>query len=307
MTLGRAFAIVLCAAALPIGAADAPKFLLKPVALFNQHLYAGSFSGPRGIFFDRRHKEIWLADSGNGLIGIFSPEGFPLFAFREESGAGQPVRVVVDGDGTALVVSGDRSRIRRYSYRGRFITEVKLPGISGTPSIGALAFDAEGNLYVGENGKGEILIYDRELKLKKRFGRRGAEEGDFASIGGIAVADDGTMFVLDHQALAVQVFDRRGIFLRGWGRHDMGAENVSLPEGIALDSKGHVIVVDALRHEIKFFDRDGKFLDRFGGTGRALGNVTYPADVSVDAEDRVYVVERGGSRVQVFEQIPATP
>ena len=285
------------------GRAENAKFDLKPVAVVRQHLYAGAFAAPRGLHFDRVHDELWVADTGNNLIAIFGSDAFPLHSFPP--GTREPIRMAVDPAGRLLVIHGDRTGILLFNYRGEPLGALTLPGLPEKPSLGALAFDGAGNLYVGDNNTGQVLVYDPGFKLRRRFGGRGADEGEFQSIGAIAVDGSGAVYVLDHQVLAVQVFDSRGNFLRGWGRHDMGAENVSLPSGVALDSRGHVIVVDSLRHEIKFFDTEGKFLARFGGYGNGLGQVAFPADVAVDGRDRVYVIERGNARIQIFEQVPS--
>jgi DNA-binding beta-propeller fold protein YncE len=161
--------------------------------------------------------------------------------------------------------------------------------------------DADGNLYVGENDQGLVMVYDADLTLKLRFGAYGNDEGQFQSIGGIAARGD-RIYVTDHQATAVQVFDRKGNYVTGWGKHEMGAQNFSLPEGIAIDGKGRVFVIDAIRHEIKVFTGDGALLGVYGGLGSEAGAVQYPSDIAIDPENRVHVVERGNGRVQVFAE-----
>lgn len=299
-----ALPFLLLAAVASLRAQDTPvpRVELRPTAIFDSHLYAGPFSEPRGITFDRKNNEVWVADTKNGLIGVFTPDGVPLFTFDAGAAAREPVKLAVDPSGRLLVIDSSRSRILRYSYRGEPQGELTLAGIGERPVFGALALDAEGNLHVGDNASGQILVYDTDLKLKTKFGSRGTEEGQFQSITGIAV-DANSIYVADQQALAVQVFDRRGNFQRGWGTHDMGIENVSLPSGIAVDSKGRIILVDMLRHEIKVFANDGRFLGRFGGKGDQPGQTTFPADVAVDAQDRVYVVARGSGRVTVYRAV----
>ena len=280
---------------------DAPRLEYRSRTMFNQHLYFGSFSRPRALAFDRAHEELWVADSGNGIVGVFRPDGAELFSFASKRYVRDPVRVAVTPNGMLAVVEGDRARVRLFSYRGVYKGDVELPGIGEKPVIGAIAYDADGNLYVGENRSAQVFVYRPDGKLKQQFGSRGTDEGQFRNVCGIAVAADGAIYVADAQALAVQRFDREGNFVRGWGRHEMGAENFSLPSGIALDSKGRVIVTDELRHQVKVFDAEGKLLTQFGGLGTYPGELSFPSDVAVDGEDRIYVAERSTSRVQVFE------
>jgi DNA-binding beta-propeller fold protein YncE len=283
-----------------------PKIWLRPVALFDKHLYEGSFAEPRGIFFDPAAQEVWVADTRNGRVGVFTPDGVPLFSFGATDRLREPVRLAVAKSGDVYVLGIDRSRIERFSYRGEYLGALQLPGVPAKPVFGTLTVDADGNLWVGENETGQVLAFSPDLKPLLRFGSSGDGEGQFQAFAGIAVARD-VVVVTDHQVLAVQIFDRRGNYVRGWGKHDMGAANFSLPEGVALDGKGRIVVVDALRHEIKLFDLEGNFLDRFGGLGTKAGNVSYPSDVAVDAGGHVFVAERGNSRVQVFVETAEPP
>jgi tripartite motif-containing protein 71 len=279
--------------------APPPRPSLRPSVLFAQHLYEGDFAEPRGIFYDRSRREVWVADTRNDLIGAFTPDGVPLFAFGEKDRLHEPGRLAVDRRGRILVLDNDRTAVKLFSYRGEFLSTLDLPGLPAAPVLTEISLDAAGFLYVGEGSECRVHVYDTNLKEALRFGACGGGEGEFQSIAGIA-ADADHIVVVDHQVTPVQVFDRKGNFVRGWGKHDMGIENFSLPEAVALDAHGHVIVIDQLRHEIKFFDLEGNFLDRFGGLGSGPGQVSYPSDVAVDELDRVYVVEKGNGRVQVF-------
>lgn len=297
-----ALALVLAAAALRAQAPEkAAPFYIRPIALFSEHLYEGAFQSPMGIGFDPHTNEVWVADSRNDLVGAFTPEGVPLFAFGSDDLHG-PSKVAVDSKGRVHVLDNDRSRIKVFSYRGEPLPDAVLAGVSGKVSFGAIAFDAEGNLYAGENESCQVRVFGADGKARARFGECGIDPGQFQAITGIAVTKD-AVFVTDAQAVSVQVFDRRGNFVRGWGKHDMGIQNFSLPQSVAVDSLGRVIVIDTLRHEIKFFDREGNFLNRFGGLGWRLGQVAYPTGIAIDSSDRLYVVEKGNSRVQVFAEV----
>ena len=284
------------------GPPAATRLFLRPLTSFWQHLEEGSFEGPRGVYVDRANREVWVADSGNHRVGIFTPDGLPLYAAQPGGGVREPVRLAVDREGRVLVLDADRSRIAVLDWRGRYRGRLELPGLPERPVIGALALDERGQLYVGENSAGEVLVYAPDLRLRFRFGARGDRDGEFLAIADIEPAGD-RILVVDHLARPVQVFDRQGNFLFGFGAHQLGAENFSLPEAVAVDSKGRMVVVDALRHEIKVFAPDGRFLDRFGGAGYAPGQVAGPCDVAIDGEDRIFVAERSGGRVQVFGEV----
>jgi len=289
------------------GEAEAqPAFYLKPVAVATQLLYEGDLAEPRGVAMDRARGEVWVADPRAGVVALFTPEGVPVFASRGDGHLKEPSRVAVGLDGRLYVLDNDRSKVKILSYRGEYLGALDLAGLPKAPVFGAVAFDADGNLFVGENSECKVHIFTREFKRRTAFGNCGGGEGEFQSIAAIA-ADKERIYVVDHQVLAVQVFDRRGNFLKGWGKHDMGVQNVSLPEDLALDSKGRIVVVDALRHEIKFFDQDGVFLDRFGGLGKRPGQIAFPSGVAIGADDRLYVADKGNGRLQVLAETDTPP
>lgn len=287
---------------------DEPQLTYHSVAVFNQHLYYGNFSSPHAVAYDRAHGEVWVADSGNGLIGVYQPNGTELYSFGSKKYLRDPVCLAVTPKGMLAVVEGNHAQIRLFSYRGEYKGDVPLKRIGEKPVIGAIAYDSDGNLYVGENRSGQIFVYAPDGRLRQQFGSRGRDDGQFQSITGIAIDDQGSIYVSDAQALAVQIFDNQGNFVRGWGKHEMGGANFSLPSGIAVDSQHRVLVTDELRHQVKIFDTAGNLLAQFGGLGQASGQLSFPTSIAVDDKDRIYVTERSTFRVQVFERdvTPAT-
>ena len=132
----------------------------RSATIFSQHLYLGTFSRPRAIAYDRKHTEIWVADTGNGAVAVFRPDGGELYSFSSRQYLHDPVRVAVAPNGGVAVVEGDRTHIRLFNYRGIYKGDVALSGIDGTPMIGAVTYDNDGKLYVADNRSAQIFIYD---------------------------------------------------------------------------------------------------------------------------------------------------
>jgi DNA-binding beta-propeller fold protein YncE len=273
----------------------------RSVLMFNQHLYFGGLERPRALAYDREHDEIWVADAFTGRIGIFRADGTELYAFSSKQYLRDVSRIALSPRDELAVLEADRTKIRRFSYRGEYLGDVDLPPVEHKRVLSAITYDASGNLYVGDNATAEVFVFNSEGKLKFQFGSHGRDEGQFMAFAAIAVTAEGAIVVADQQALAVQVFDSQGNFVRGWGKHEMGGDNFSLPSGLALDSRGRVYVTDELRHQVKVFTSAGKLLGAFGGLGDGPGQLSFPTDVAIGAQDRVYVAERFTSRVQAFE------
>jgi DNA-binding beta-propeller fold protein YncE len=314
----RAAGGVVLAAAMLTGRAAAQEAAEAPVArdirveaksalMFNQHLYFGAFERPRALAYDRGQKELWVADAATGRAGVYRSDGSEIFSFYSPKYLRDVARLLVSPRGELLVLSADRAAIHRFSYRGEYKGDLDLPATNHKRVIGAFAYDADGNLYVGDNAVSQVSVYTTNGRTKLEFGSHGKDDGQFFAIAAIVVAADGAIIVVDQEALAVQRFDAQGNFVRGWGRHEMGGSNFSLPSGAAVDSRGRIYVTDELRHQVKIFTPDGMFLGLFGGLGNGADRLSFPTDVVIDEQDRVIVCERFTARVQVFvtRDVPA--
>ena len=266
------------------------------------HEQGTPFAGPLGVFFDRAAGELLVADTRNGMIAIFDPDGMPKFAFGPEAGLVEPRKVMADPRGRIYVIDSSRPAVQVFSYRGRPLGEFPFRDAAGEADVQPVAMTCSGDgllLFLDHRG-GRALAYDLDWTFVRSFGHPGKGPGALAAPAGIAVGPGGELFVTDHASEPVQVFSAEGRFLRSWGKHDVGDSNFSSPGGVAVDPAGRVYVADPLRQDVKVFREDGTFLLHFGGFGAGRGQLAYPMDVAAGRDGRVYVCEKVGGRVQVF-------
>lgn len=290
-------------------------YLVVPEDAIYGHLMNGYFKEPVAVHFDEDAQELLVADSKNGLIGIFDAEGIPVFAFGAQSVMTDPRRVASGADGSIFVLDSDQSEVKEFSYRGeiRAPRRFAYPAIDdiggGVARVSAFTLDAAGKWYVADSDLPQVLVYDAELNFEFAI-RPEPAAARFGLISSLAVADDGTIAVTDFKETPVQLFDRKGRFLVGWGERDIGVENFSAPVDVEFDEDGRVFVVDMLRHDVKIFSRSGDFLGVFGGWfsattgGRAPGEMLYPSGIAIARGGFIYIVERFGGRVQMFIRRP---
>ncbi len=273
---------------------------LRPVTVVYRHAEGTILRGPLGVFVEPKSGDIYVADTGNHLVAIYDRAGTPLTSFGFNREFVEPHKAIVDPQGRVYVLGGIPVAVKVFSFRGEYVQDFPLGrGAKAKPAlISAIAIDGAGNLYLGDSGNGEVLVYGPDHQLRLRF--QGQVGDKLSSISAIAIAESGEIYVVDARSVpAVQVYSPEGEFLRGWGKHAGGVQNFSLPSGIAL-ATDRVHVVDTLRQTISTFSTSGEFLRRDGGLGTEPGAVMYPSDIATDAEGRVYVVERVGNRLQVL-------
>lgn len=277
-----------------------------PFALVAEHLDGTRFQSPQGVFYDAAQDEIFVADSGNGLIGIFDGNGIPKFTFSTGLSGSFPTSIFTDADGNIYVVKPGAPNVAVYSYRGEPLREIGPGPVDGTlPALAGMGLGPDGRIYLLDGPAGRILVCGLDGTLVKTI--RGSGEGGFRLQAPYDIAFDaaGDIYVSDVRGLPVQIYDSSGRFLRGFGKREMGPENFAFPAGIAVGADGRVLIADPVRQDVKIFDPDGQYYGGLGGSfGQAPGEMAYPIDVAAGKGGRVYVVERVGRRLQILDRIP---
>ncbi|MBI5432988.1 MAG: NHL repeat-containing protein [Planctomycetes bacterium] len=280
------------------------------------HLTDGNFREPIGVFFEPTAKELYVADSKNSRVGIFDVEGTPVFSFGGAAVLLEPKSVLASQDGTILVLDADRSKLRRFNYRGEpegfveFRVSAKEGEAPRLVTLSAVTRDTKGRWYVADRELGRAWILDAEgktvLELEPPIGKE-----HFESISDIAVSRDGLVAISDQRGEpVVHVYDANGKMIAAFGEHDIGLDNFTAAIALEFDENGFLFIVDLLRHDVKVFMPAGKMLSRFGGwftpetRGHAPGELLYPTDIAIAPDGPIWVAERYGQRVQVFLRKP---
>lgn len=222
------------------------------------------------------------------------------------SGAGL---LTIDPQGNLWVPNPDTHQFQIFSPDGAFLEAWGTEGngdsqfnlVASGYGFGAVAFDAEGNLYVADTGNRRIQKFNADRQFITSWGTQGANEGQFLRPLALAIDGDGRVFVADDLRADIQVFDSDGVYLATWGGRESGDERLNGPSGLTVDAGGNLWVADYSNNRIVQFSPDGSFLTRWGTYGSDAGELFEPSSLAVDDQGRVYVAEFGNYRVQVFD------
>ncbi len=254
---------------------------------------------PMGVWYDKHHDEIYIADTGNNRVVVFGVGGEPRFQIRGIQGLSEPLDILVDAESQIYVSQMEKRSLQIFDFRGEHLMDLYAP--DATPfKPGRMCFDVDGKLYLVDRENARILVYDTEGNFQFQFGRKGTEEGEFQLISGIAVDNAGRIYVADSKQYPVQIFDRRGRFLYTFGARGPRKGEFSFPGGIFVDTQGRLWITDTFRHQVKVFKTDGTHLFQFGTFGSRPGQFFFPIDIALDENNRIYVLEKGASRLQVL-------
>ena len=270
----------------------APTALGTPV-----HVIKG-LNYPRGIATSRDSDVIVCDDH---KITVYTMKGEKIRQFGSEGkGKGQfsgPCGVALDSDGCIYVSDTGNQRIQKFTFDGQYITSVTDKNLIG----GLRGLKINNNkLYVCDEDKNRILIFDRELNYITHIGgSKGSGPGQFNWPHDIAWDSSSILYVADRGNGRIQVFDEDGRYVREFGQRGSGHGELSAPHYIDV-ARDLVYVSEWGNSCVSVFDTSGRFVRTVGRQGRGPGGLLYPSGISVSEDHFVCVCDSGNSRVQIF-------
>ena len=159
------------------------------------------------------------------------------------------------------------------------------------------AWDAQGNLYVTDTEREQVLIFDPDQNPLVPMGRK-----DEMQPCGLAIKDS-TLYLTDlknHQVRVYSLPDRK--LVRTIPREDdPGEGRLFLPVNVAVGTDGRVYVSDPGSFCVQVYDAEGRHLRKLGEQGVGPGKFARPRSLALDRENRLYVVDAATQRVQLFD------
>ena len=221
----------------------------------------GLFNAPLGITTDSKGT-VYVADSGNRRVQIFSPRGQFRSLFAVTSKPGEKPADPVD-----LALDEGRQRI-----------------------------------YVVDNENHRILVYSlTDYKLLESWGSEGEGMQKLRHPFFTALANDTSVLVVDVLNTRVQVWTPQGEAVSSIGVYGVDLGQLYRPKGVCVDKDNSIFVSDSYVGAIQTFNRYGHFKTVVGDeTGEVMIWKT-PVGITIDERQRLYVVEMIPNRVGVYQ------
>ena len=212
----------------------------------------------------------------------------------------EPMGVAVSDDGNVVYVSDTgQSAIFVFDFGKKKFH--KIEGVIGP--IG-LALDREQNLYVVEQAKKGVTVFNPEGKQVRFLTDKSIERPTGLALDRdrkrIYLADTAHTKSKEH-TIKILSLDGKLIGKIGNGKGNAPGQFL-FPTYLALDREGDLYVTDSLNCRVQEFDPNGKYVRSFGERGDAWGQFTRPKGVALDSFGNVYVADSGWSNVQIFNQ-----
>ncbi|MCL5024679.1 MAG: hypothetical protein M1497_15195 [Nitrospirae bacterium] len=158
-----------------------------------------------------------------------------------------------------------------------------------------ISIDRDGNKYVTDPVRGQVVVYDRNDAYVKAFG----SPLQWKPVDAVVYED--RLYVADPKDARVVVLDKgTGAAIKDIGRSGEPDEKLFIPTNLAFDSKGVLYVSDAGKFQVVKYDRDGHYRGAFGKLGTLPSNFVRPKGITADRDSRLYVVDAAFDNIQVF-------
>jgi DNA-binding beta-propeller fold protein YncE len=167
----------------------------------------------------------------------------------------------------------------------------------------SIASDSEGNIYIADEHRHDVQVFNREHDFVRKWGTLGSGPSDMNRPSGLAVDSNDNIFVVDHMNNRIQKRRPDGEVVSQWGSAGNGPGEFNLPWGVCTDSSDNVYVADWRNDRIQKFTNDGQYISTIGRSGSGIGELSRPANVAVDSKGTVYVADWGNERVQLFSDL----
>jgi sugar lactone lactonase YvrE len=251
----------------------------------------GEFDSPTAIAVDP-NGNILVADTGNGRIEKFSPDG--SFVARIK-GFEAPSGIAIDRAGNIYVAEiGSKHCVQKLGPDGSFIA-AWAPGLYGPRNI---AVGPEGSIYVVDSGRNRIVKFSPDGQVLASWGNEGSGDGQFRGVSSVAVDPGGNrVYVADSINGRIQVFDSSGKFLSKWSVPEWG-KAVGY-EDLAIDSQTRRLYASSAHVNAVFvFDLNGTRLGSL--TPKAPDRLDGPSALAL-FDRKLYVLNMTSNRISVID------
>lgn len=236
----------------------------------------GTLAVPQGVAVQESTGNVFVAN-GRGIdrVEVFDSKGKYIKGIGGTgTGPGQfdePAALAFDPYGNLYAGDVFNNRINVFDNEGKYVKSIaqgQFTGlIEGRPFFGpsSIAFDKDGNGYVGDYSADRILKFDNGGNITGTIGSSGTAPGQFLGPSGITISQNsGNFYIADQNNNRIQVLDPQGKPILTFGEQGTGEGQFLQPIDIEVDKDENIYVTDSINSRVQIFDKNGKFLSQYG-------------------------------------------
>ena len=245
--------------------------------------FRGQLKNPRSLAIHYKTGNIYIADTDNHRVQVFSCNGDYLFMFSDKMN--KPVGICISQN-KVFVTQYNGHCINMYELEGKLIKSVGSEG-NGEAQFknpnGLDVSDRNNNIYVCDWNNHRIQILTEELKYQSMLGV------DLLKYPRDVKVTQDRILVLDSSDPCMFVFNSdhvltNRLITRGDGKQ------TNIPSRFDIDREYNIIMSDARNHCVYVFNQEGEQIHKFGKEGQGIGEFYQPYGIALDNAGRIIVV-----------------
>ncbi len=223
----------------------------------------------------------------------------PLVNLSVKNTNGYPTRLAQGPNGNIYVTDAAAGSV--FIYNPNLILSGEMKNFDQPLGI---AVDADGNLFVGNNGRDNIEVYTANGEFKFAI-----DDGNILMPSDIALDNSGNLYVADSMSHMVKVYTSSGQWLRNIGQPGDNDGELNFPSAIALShnpDSGVLYVADQGHSKVQLYDLSGNYITSFGQAVSAFssdwqGRFAKIQSLSFDHLGRLHAADCYLNKIQIFD------
>ena len=243
----------------------------------------GELNCPRCMSIHYKTGNIYIADTNNNRVQVFSCNGDYLFMFSEKMS--YPVGICILQN-TVFVTQNGSHCVNMYELEGKLMKSVGSYGNGEAQFYGPHGIDVSDrnhNIYVCDWYNNRVQILTEELKYHSMLGI-----GMFTLPRDIKVTRD-RVLVLDVSDTCMFIFNSEHLLINRIITRGSGKQT-SNPFSFDIDRDYNIVMSDSSNHCVYVFNKEGEQRHKFGKQGQGIGEFYYPYGIVLDNTGRIIVV-----------------
>ena len=128
--------------------------------------------------------------------------------------------------------------------------------------------NSKGLIAVASYDKNCIMIFDKEGKYVRQFGRQGKNPGELDGPVDVTFMNDDEILVAERGNHRIQQFNvNTGNHVNVFGRKGTGEAEFEYPSSICMDDQGHFVVAEYSNHRVQVLTKEGAPVSKIGDSG----------------------------------------
>ena len=254
----------------------------------------GQLKNPRSLAIHYKTGNIYIADTDNHRVQVFSCNGDYLFMFSEKMK--EPVGICISQN-KVFVTQWSGHCINMYELEGKLIKSVGSQG-NGEGQLkypnGLDISDRNNNIYVCDWSNHRIQILTEKLKYHSMLGidllKYPLDVKVIRDRVLVLAISDPCMFVFNSDHVLTNRLITRG-----------NDKQTNIPSRFDIDREYNIIMSDWGNHCVYVFNQEGEQIHKFGKEGQGIGEFHHPWGIALDNTGRIIVVcDRDTNCLQFF-------